>query len=224
MRNWNAISHSRASSALRISSLPMRNWNAAALPPPVPPRAISSLPMRNWNSFLPLTSTRTQCISSLPMRNWNATAQKWHLSYGGISSLPMRNWNPNGMITTTTVRLFPAYLWGIETLVPQKRAVTPLHFQPTYEELKLTKYLLDFILPRISSLPMRNWNGSIPHRRRPVGPFPAYLWGIETRRRRHRMCRTCEFPAYLWGIETSAYAFTADKYTHFQPTYEELKL
>ena len=72
----------------------------------------------------------------------------------------MRNWNHNISIYSYSQEgKFWAYLWGIETNIIHITISLMIHFEPTYEELKLK---------------------SLGNRRIKVSEFWAYLWGIET--------------------------------------------
>ena len=78
---------------------------------------VPSLPMRNWNpkgTSLPLTLAR---VPSLPMRNWNIGIVTGTGRNTWVPSLPMRNWNSPEEAIFENVKRFPAYLWGIETIV-----------------------------------------------------------------------------------------------------------
>ena len=53
--------------------------------------------------------------------------------------------------------------------------------------------------------------------------FPAYLWGIETIKAHYLAVYLAMFPAYLWGIETVKFVDGLNVEDSSQPTYEELK-
>ncbi len=79
---------------------------------------VLSLPMRNWNLFLLRTTEMAEIVLSLPMRNWNLAQTQPQFPLSFVLSLPMRNWN---------IALIMKFSLGL------------LGFEPTYEELKLSK-------------------------------------------------------------------------------------
>ena len=141
-------------------------------------------------------------ISSLPMRNWNHTDETVCKISVSISSLPMRNWNGRPGPLSSSTGPFPAYLWGIETQKLLQNVFSPVYFQPTYEELKLT-----------DKKAIAAWNG-----------FPAYLWGIETLGAATTACPVPQnFQPTYEELKQQTSELNYTSMVHFQPTYEELK-
>ena len=162
----------------------------------------------------------------------------------------MRNWNGHSSQKSISLSSFWAYLWGIETSTvqtgrrkfcivlslpmrnwnmekPKKCTFKFVCFEPTYEELKQTKYrginvhLFSFwaylwgietldgkkmatISEEVLSLPMRNWNTNllkVSFLQYTVGFEPTYE-ELKHINDKYIMRLEDEFWAYLWGIET----------------------
>jgi len=159
MRNWNLAAQAKQGMPVPVLSLPMRNWNACGEThslevtgsqptyEELKPRGktmlcptiieVLSLPMRNWNRRLKNYNSKTAGVLSLPMRNWNNILEEKGEKKALVLSLPMRNWNTNKGSRTYYIITFSAYLWGIETLLPELFSHKKIGSQPTYEELKL---------------------------------------------------------------------------------------
>ncbi len=160
----------------------MRNWNHSKGMLLCSVRIVASLPMRNWNAHLhcfPFTSC-TRCeptyeelkhtrriwilqtrihVASLPMRNWNLFLLPNAWIPTQVASLPMRNWNTEEQAEQLLIDELRAYLWGIETHLPDIARV---------------------VGKSVASLPMRNWNIQRSDKPQYLDPLRAYLWGIET--------------------------------------------
>ena len=165
-----------------------------------------------------------------------------------VSSLPMRNWNSfPGRMDVATVRVYPAYLWGIETMGKHYEclfadvypaylwgietgggdhlySIPDTRIQPTYEELK--QYLAGSLrrgIP-VSSLPMRNWNPASclsASSWKAVSSLPMRNWNQSNIK--SIIVKSLKYPAYLWGIETPWSGICFHRTPGIQPTYEELK-
>ena len=136
-----------------VPSLPMRNWNTTLRPSRRPRSRVPSLPMRNWNRCRLRAGKGAGRVPSLPMRNWNPIRlQRWapwqtrsqptyeelkrhvcarRYDREWVPSLPMRNWNLCTALNFSVLQLFPAYLWGIETVARRGDHAERLRF-PAY--------------------------------------------------------------------------------------------
>ena len=115
----------------------------------------------------------------------------------------MRNWNARLYRRTGQLRLFSAYIWGIETHLLPHNLKKPFRFQPTYEELK---HFFRF------------------HSSSPFCRFSAYLWGIETQARREPYPgRKESFQPTYEELKLKETSGRYDVRKSFQPSYEELK-
>ena len=164
---------------------------------------VSSLPMRNWNQSGGLLEQDVSGVSSLPMRNWNPYEQVLFFRDGGVSSLPMRNWNSCSFRSRAYYHPYPAYLWGIETLLKVVLSIFSNLYPAYLWGIETNAAGSVFALPDyVSSLPMRNWNRRYVDFVLPLFTYPAYLWGIETPPGLLWYQLQAPYPAYLWGIET----------------------
>ena len=161
------------------------------------------------------------------MRNWNYVLFTYIVYMDCIASLPMRNWNN---------KLF------------QKADKDSCHCEPTYEELKLKKLILEKIEEkRIASLPMRNWNerragnvgnvigiASLPMRnwnkflfqlfkyQLLIASLPMRNWNKGVLLRLDFSTTIASLPMRNWNPTPSYHLMGWHK--HCEPTYEELKL
>ena len=140
----------------------------------------------------------------------------------------MRNWNRVYFCSRrTTILLFSAYLWGIETIESVLSFLWALSSsQPTYEELKQTKYYSESTTmsrsqPTYEELKLLQGRIKLPLFK---GSQPTYE-ELKPENWHGELNRIGWFSAYLWGIETTVYAYQIEEnWYRSQPTYEELKL
>ena len=99
-------------------------------------RTVFSLPMRNWNGWIWPLGVWAGCFS-LPMRYWNMIFPHFPFFWSGFSAYLCGIETLYHSLQLLALSQFSAYLWGIET---------KLHINSS------------LILPRVFSLPMRNWN------------------------------------------------------------------
>ena len=187
------------------------------------------LPMRNWNYELTGAYKQIQdMVFILPMRNWNWVWQKSRQIFFLSFSSYLWGIETNSRHPSYTGKIsFSSYLWGIETQVRRHRlfSFTTLSFHLTYEELKLSRFSINYISvfafssylwgietftkpgtetiwPAVFILPMRNWN--FGNCRNPVLPAGFHLTYEELKQGLSFLCRRFEvFSSYLWGIETT---------------------
>ncbi len=106
-------------------------------------------------------------------------------------------------MTCPAVRMFPAYLQGMETRWCKADGRLVLHgSQPTYKEWK-------------QHLGLQGVAG--------FSVFPAYLQGMETFLLHGDGVHHEPFPAYLQGMETAYPGLVAAMVPRSQPTYKEWK-
>jgi len=185
MRNWNVPKTNCQWKSCIVESLPMRNWNYILLLACV--KHLRWEPTYEELKLYSMTMLFTpDGVESLPMRNWNAMALGIFTFFDpiglraylwGIETFKLsvfRNWTFKlraylwGIETWFSISFssfssrLRAYLWGIETKTSQIFShPSTTGWEPTYEELKHILQATAVVpLPRVESLPMRNWNGS----------------------------------------------------------------
>ena len=166
-------------------------------------------------------------VPSLPMRDWNIFRVLFFLFFKIVPSLPMRDWNCKRMrYNDTSVRWFPAYLWGIETSFSLSLGAREFYrSQPTYEGLKLImkrgKYAIGTrSQPTYEGL--KQLERCLASTMLPACSQPTYE-GLKLLFQNSVLLSFLPFPAYLWGIETLIFGEEEEHDSCSQPTYEGLK-
>jgi len=140
----------------------------------------------------------------------------------------MRNWNCIQWQCCLHLTELRAYLWGIETKTSQIFShPSTTGWEPTYEELKHILQATAVVpLPRVESLPMRNWNGSAllldEGVFRIVESLPMRNWNMFVSMRRCQAKPVESLPMRNWN-EYFKYEKN-ERVWSWEPTYEELKL
>ena len=149
-----------------VASLPMRNWNSSK----------SSIKSDSFSCCEPTYEELKHDILWISEKNKNRGCEPTYEELKPLTFFKSSDSCPSGL---------RAYLWGIETMLPELLQTINLDgCEPTYEELKPVILLISTAsTSSVASLPMRNWNS---HRLHPspqwgqkVASLPMRNWNLE---------------------------------------------
>jgi len=120
-------------------------------------------------------------VLTVPMRNGNLPWGTYFPKERSVLTVPMRNGNSVRGFRVKFYRWFLPYLWGMETIFEDFKAICEVSSYRTYEEWKHSFFA--FLVIFITS-------------------FLPYLWGMETPKAATMVEKLTEFLPYLWGMET----------------------